>query len=234
MATSEYQHAYLASIGVECWQARSATAPVCVEKGATDAWSILQQRVSACTACPLHQSRTQTVFGVGDQHADLLIVGEAPGAQEDKQGQPFVGRAGQLLDAMLNAIGLQRERVYIANVLKCRPPNNRDPKPEEMAQCTPFLEQQVQLLQPKLILAVGRYAAHYLLNTSESLSRLRKRVHQFRDTSIPLIVSYHPAYLLRSPQEKRKSWEDFITVSKMLRQSSAEALENEVSIPSSL
>ena len=173
--------------------------------------------VASCTACGLHKTRTQTVFGVGNPHADLLIVGEAPGANEDRLGQPFVGRAGHLLDAMLKAIGFDRQQVYIANILKCRPPQNRDPSPEEVAQCTPFLTRQIELIQPKLILAVGRIAAHYLLKTTSSLTSLRGRLHQYGQPAIPLMITYHPAYLLRSPQEKRKAFEDLQKVSTLLK-----------------
>ena len=172
-------------------------------------WDELAERVAACRACSeLAESRTQTVFGVGNRTADWLIIGEAPGADEDRLGAPFVGRAGKLLDAMLAAIGLDRTRVYIANVLKCRPPGNRDPSPEEAAACLPFLQRQVALLQPKIILAVGRIAAQTLLRTDTPVGKLRGRRHTFPGTEVPFIVTYHPAYLLRSPQEKRKSWAD--------------------------
>jgi uracil-DNA glycosylase, family 4 len=170
-------------------------------------WTALQQRVQHCTLCSeLAASRTQTVFGVGDRQAQWLVIGEAPGADEDAQGEPFVGRAGQLLNAMLQAIGLQREQVYIANVLKCRPPNNRDPKPDEAAHCEPYLQRQIALLQPQLILVVGRVAAQNLLKTDTPIGKLRGSVHRYND--IPLVVTYHPAYLLRSPGEKRKAWDD--------------------------
>jgi len=160
------------------------------------------------TACGLCSSRTQTVFGVGNRQADWLIVGEAPGADEDRQGEPFVGRAGKLLNPMLQAIGLKREQVYIANILKCRPPENRDPAPTEATSCRPFLERQIALIQPRIILAVGRIAAQNLLATDTQIGKLRGRVHHFGAARIPLVVTYHPAYLLRSPREKRKSWDD--------------------------
>jgi len=170
-------------------------------------WEALQQQVQACNACPeLVGNRTQTVFGVGNRRAQWLVIGEAPGADEDAQGEPFVGRAGQLLNAMLLAIGLKREQVYIANVLKCRPPNNRDPRPEEAAHCEPFLRRQIELIQPSLILVVGRIAAQNLLKTDTPIGKLRGQVHRYGD--IPLVVTYHPAYLLRSPGEKRKAWDD--------------------------
>ncbi|MBI5463098.1 MAG: uracil-DNA glycosylase [Gammaproteobacteria bacterium] len=172
-------------------------------------WDVLQQHVADCTRCDLHRTRTQTVFGVGNRTADWLVIGEAPGAEEDKRGEPFVGRAGQLLDNMLAAIGLDRARnVYIANILKCRPPNNRDPQAHEVACCEPYLQQQIALIQPRLILAVGRIAAQNLLKTDVPLARLRGRVHRYGERQTPLIVTYHPAYLLRTPGDKRKAWED--------------------------
>jgi len=172
------------------------------------AWQTLKAEVAACTRCALHATRTQTVFGVGDRQAEWMVIGEAPGAEEDRRGEPFVGAAGQLLNAMLKGIGLPRESVYIANILKSRPPGNRDPKPEEVAACFPYLTRQVALIRPKLILAVGRIAAQNLLGTTTPLGRLRGQVHSFGELATPLIVTYHPAYLLRSPGEKRKAWED--------------------------
>lgn len=172
-------------------------------------WPGLRAQVAACTACEqLCQTRTQTVFGVGNTQAEWLIIGEAPGAEEDRQGEPFVGRAGLLLNAMLLAIGLPRETVFIANVLKCRPPGNRDPRPEEVTNCLPFLSRQVALLRPKVMLAVGRIAAQNLLATDAPLSRLRGKLHPFGEAGTPLVVTYHPAYLLRTPGDKRKAWED--------------------------
>jgi DNA polymerase len=171
-------------------------------------WPGLREQVAACAACDLCRTRTQTVFGVGNQQAEWLVIGEAPGAEEDRQGEPFVGRAGQLLNAMLLAIGLPRETVFIANILKCRPPGNRDPKPEEVARCLPFLKQQIALLKPKMLLAVGRIAAQNLLATDAPLARLRGKLHHFGDANTPLVITYHPAYLLRTPSDKRKAWED--------------------------
>ena len=171
-------------------------------------WPGLRERVAACTACDLCKTRTQTVFGVGNERAEWLIIGEAPGAEEDRQGEPFVGRAGQLLNAMLLAIGLPRETVFIANILKCRPPGNRDPKPEEVSRCLPFLSKQIELLRPKIMLAVGRIAAQNLLATDAPLARLRGKVHRFGPADTPLVITYHPAYLLRTPADKRKAWED--------------------------
>ena len=172
------------------------------------AWEALRAQVSTCTHCELSQTRTQTVFGVGNRRADLMVIGEAPGADEDRQGEPFVGRAGQLLNSMLRAIGYARQTLYIANVLKCRPPGNREPKPAEVACCLPYLQQQLDMIQPRLLVAVGRVAAQNLLATDTPLARLRGQVHRFGARATPLIVTYHPAYLLRSPTEKRKSWVD--------------------------
>ena len=171
-------------------------------------WGALLGEVSVCTRCELSRTRTQTVFGVGNRRAELLVIGEAPGADEDRQGEPFVGRAGQLLNSMLRAMGKPRDTVYIANVLKCRPPGNRDPRPEEVASCRPFLQRQIDLLQPLLMLAVGRIAAQNLLATDTPIGKLRGQVHRFGARATPLIVTYHPAYLLRSPTEKRKAWVD--------------------------
>jgi uracil-DNA glycosylase len=173
-------------------------------------WNGLRACVADCRRCDLHRSRTRTVFGVGDMRADWLILGEAPGAEEDRRGEPFVGRAGQLLDAMLAAVGLSRETVFIANVLKCRPPNNRDPSAEEAAACRPFLDRQIELLQPRLVLAVGRIAGQQLLETQDALGRLRGRVHRHPRLGLPVIVTYHPAYLLRSPADKARAWEDLL------------------------
>jgi DNA polymerase len=170
-------------------------------------WSELRRAVISCTRCPLHETRTQGVFGVGDLDADWLIVGEAPGAEEDRLGEPFVGQAGKLLDAMLASIGLKRgQNLYIANILKSRPPGNRDPKIEEITACIPYLERQIDLIRPKIILAMGRIAAQSLLQTETSIARLRGEVHEYR--GVPLVVTYHPAYLLRNPADKAKVWDD--------------------------
>lgn len=171
-------------------------------------WTSLRQRVASCTRCALHQSRNQTVFGTGNQSADWMIIGEAPGAEEDRRGEPFVGRAGQLLDEMLRAMGLSRDTVFIANMLKCRPPNNRDPSTDEAASCRSYLNRQIELIAPRIILAVGRIAAQHLLETDAPLGRLRGQKHELGDRQIPVVVTYHPAYLLRSPTQKRKSWQD--------------------------
>jgi DNA polymerase len=170
-------------------------------------WEALEQAVAGCRACKLCTSRRNTVFGVGDRQADWLIVGEAPGENEDIQGEPFVGQAGKLLDNMLRALGLsRRDKVYIANVLKCRPPGNRNPEPDEVAQCEPFLRRQVQLLQPKIIVAMGRFAVQSLLGTQDAIGKLRGRAHSY--AGVPVVVTYHPAYLLRSLPEKAKAWSD--------------------------
>jgi DNA polymerase len=181
-------------------------------------WDELRTTVAACTSCSLHTSRTQTVFGVGDPQADWMIIGEAPGAEEDRRGEPFVGRAGKLLDEMLRAVGRSRDRVFIANILKCRPPNNRDPKAEESAACRGYLQRQIELVEPKIILAVGRIAAQLLLETDEPVGRLRGSRHQLGDT--PLVVTYHPAYLLRSPTQKRKAWDDLRLAKRLIQEAS--------------
>jgi uracil-DNA glycosylase, family 4 len=204
--------AYLKEMGLTpLWKKREAASEAPPPAGGGDIaamdWEQLQAAVAACTRCPLHQSRTQGVFGVGDPNADWLIVGEAPGADEDAQGEPFVGQAGKLLDNMLKSIGLKRgDKAYIANVLKSRPPGNRNPEPEEVAACMPYLQRQVELIRPRIILAVGRFAAQALLGTDASIGSLRGQVHRFQ--GIPVIVTYHPAYLLRALTEKAKAWED--------------------------
>lgn len=170
-------------------------------------WDTLADAVARCTACKLSATRTQGVLGAGDRNADWLIVGEAPGAEEDAQGEPFVGPAGKLLDAMLASIGLARgDNVYLTNVLKSHPPGNRDPEPDEVAACRPYLLAQIELIQPKLILALGRLAAQSLLDTDEAIGSLRGRMHTFQ--GVPLVATYHPAYLLRKPTEKARAWED--------------------------
>jgi DNA polymerase len=172
-------------------------------------WTELKAAVPACTACALHKSRSQTVFGVGDENAGWLLVGEAPGAEEDQKGEPFVGQAGRLLDAMLAAIDLARgTNVYIANVLKCRPPANRNPDPSEVARCSPHLQRQIELIKPRLILAMGRFAVQTLLGTEASIASLRGRLHAYH--GVPLIVTYHPAYLLRTLPDKAKAWQDLV------------------------
>ena len=235
MRWSERQIAMLREIGVRLWvppeqeTAASATPvavvdvpvapPSRVAATASPAspvsaldWPALRDAVVACTACKLCESRRQTVFGVGNTRAHWMIVGEAPGEQEDRLGEPFVGKSGQLLDNMLRAVALTRgeadpaHQVYIANTLKCRPPGNRNPLPDELAKCEGFLIRQVQLVQPKIILAMGAFAVQSLLRSTEPVGKLRGRVHRYQ--GVPLIVTYHPAYLLRNPEEKAKAWDD--------------------------
>ncbi|HDR8974142.1 uracil-DNA glycosylase [Burkholderia vietnamiensis] len=194
---------------------RADVAPV-----ATLDWDALAARVAGCTSCRLCEKRTQTVFGVGDREADWMLIGEAPGENEDKQGEPFVGQAGKLLDNMLQSLTLARgTNVYIANVIKCRPPGNRNPEPDEVARCEPYLQRQVALVKPKLIVALGRFAAQTLLKTDASIASLRGRVHAYE--GVPVIVTYHPAYLLRSLQDKSKAWADLCLARDTFRQSAA-------------
>lgn len=180
-------------------------------------WDELAKQVQSCQLCDLSGARKQTVFGAGHQQASLMIIGEAPGEEENLQGQPFVGPSGQLLTAMLKAMGLQRSDVFITNILKCHPPHNREPLAEEVSQCLPYLKRQIELVQPEIILALGSVAAQRLLKTKSTLARLRGQTHFIDDMNVPVIVTYHPAYLLRSPKEKRKAWEDLQIVMKSLR-----------------
>jgi uracil-DNA glycosylase len=233
--------AYLRALEIDVWERRDlpreaqATAPIAVAQPAMLGesrtgspaespvesldWDALQATVMSCQRCPLHQTRTQAVFGVGNRRAQWLVIGEAPGADEDRQGEPFVGRAGQLLNSMLKAMGLAREQVFIANILKSRPPNNRDPRPEEVRECLPYLYRQIELIDPRLILCVGRIAAQTLLATDTPIGKLRGKLHHLAPVNShgnssgrtrPMIVTYHPAYLLRSPAEKRKAWGDLV------------------------
>lgn len=183
-------------------------------------WTELQERVNTCTLCSLHATRTRPVFGVGNRNARWMVIGEAPGADEDRQGEPFVGRAGQLLNSMLKAMGLAREEVFIANILKSRPPNNRDPRPEEVRACIPFLYRQIELVDPRMILCVGRIAAQTLLDTDVTIGKLRGQLHRL-PTGRPMVVTYHPAYLLRTPGEKRKAWADLVMAMKTFEQLTA-------------
>jgi DNA polymerase len=222
MAIDARQAAYLDALGVDVYVRRDLPPPLSADPEAEPGpvagavppaplgWEELRDRVAACTRCELHATRTQTVFGVGNRQARWMFIGEAPGAEEDRQGEPFVGRAGQLLTSMLRALGFAREDVYIANVLKCRPPGNRDPKPEEARACRGYLERQIELVSPTLIVAVGRIAAQNLLETDTPLARLRGQVHALGAERRPVLVTYHPAYLLRSPAEKRKTWQDLL------------------------
>lgn len=179
-------------------------------------WRLVRKEVSGCVLCELHRTRKNTVFGVGSEDADLMLIGEAPGADEDAQGEPFVGRAGKLLDSMLAAIGLSRERVFIANILKCRPPNNENPTPEQAETCRPYLDRQIKLIQPKAILALGAVAAHNLLGVETPIGQLRGTVFEMSKSGIPVIPTYHPAYLLRRPQGKAQSLEDLLLLCKTL------------------
>lgn len=189
--------------------------PVPVFSSASEALKAVREDLGDCVRCKLHRlGRTQIVFGVGNPNADLMFVGEAPGADEDLQGEPFVGRAGQLLTKIIEAIGLKREDVYIANVLKCRPPNNRNPEPDEVAHCEPFLLRQIDIIKPKVIVALGKFAAQSLLKTTAPITRLRGREYKYRDAI--LMPTYHPAYLLRTPSAKREVWEDMKRVKALL------------------
>ena len=210
--TEAVRRQYLEAMGITRWERRGVHAvPAAAEPQAPPTaagmdWDAIETAVRGCTKCSLHATRTQTVFGVGNRQAQWMFVGEAPGADEDRQGEPFVGRAGQLLNAMIAALGLKREEVFICNVLKCRPPNNRDPQADEVEHCEPYLIRQIELIQPKLIVALGRHAAHSLLKTDLALARLRNQRLSYQN--IPLVVTYHPAYLLRTPSDKRKAWDD--------------------------
>lgn len=222
MQPEQQRRAYLEAMGIDVWLPRDAREPT-AETGGELAqgldWPELRDCVANCTRCELSASRTNTVFGVGNPEADWLIIGEAPGAEEDRRGEPFVGRAGQLLDQMLLAIGQSRESVFIANILKCRPPNNRDPKPSEAAACRDYLERQIELIQPRIILAVGKIAAQNLLGSDDPVGRMRGRPHELN--GIPLVVTYHPAYLLRSPSQKNKSWSDLCLATRLAGEFSA-------------
>jgi len=208
--------AYLQAMGIQSWALRDRDAAaggvidgqVTGQEAGLPDWVALERQVAGCTRCDLHRTRTRTVFGTGNRKADWMIIGEAPGADEDRQGEPFVGRAGLLLNEILIAAGYSREDVYIANIVKCRPPNNRNPRKEEMACCHDYLARQIELLQPRMILAVGGIAAQRLLDSDAPVGKLRGRLHHYGEKNIPLVVTYHPAYLLRSPLEKRKVWSD--------------------------
>ncbi len=222
------RRAYLEAMGIDVFVPRDA-APVAspvvetpAEAGApadADArWQALQRAVARCTACRLHETRTQAVFGVGPRSARLMIIGEAPGAEEDRTVEPFVGRAGRMLDAMLRAIGLDRAEVFIANTIKCRPPGNRDPRVDEVAACNDYLEQQIDAVAPDVVVAVGRVAAQRQLHEDLPLGRMRGKTHRLAERDVPLIVTYHPAYLLRTPAQKARAWEDLKHVSALLEQ----------------
>ena len=218
------QLAYLDAMDISVWQKRNMQSkPIAMDiqtmsPTAEGTWEKLELQVKNCTLCELSKTRTQTVFGVGNRQTDLLLIGEAPGASEDAQGEPFVGRAGLLLNEMLKSIGLNRQTTYITNILKCRPPNNRDPLPHEVKLCTPYLNEQITLINPKMIVAVGRIAAQFLLNTDTPIGKMRMQLHHYGEKKIPLVVIYHPAYLLRSPREKAKAYRDMLQIKKILHE----------------
>ena len=213
--------ACLQSMGIAVWVRRdyagSAAEPEAgdpLDPAGLD-WEALEPAVAACERCALHRGRTQTVFGVGNRRAEFMIIGEAPGVEEDRRGEPFVGRAGKLLDAMLAALGFDRSDVFIANVLKCRPPENRDPRPEEAAACAPWLDRQIELVQPRVLIAVGKHAAQRLLGTDAPMGRLRGRPHRYGN--VPVVVTWHPAYLLRRPEAKADAWRDLVLARSLAR-----------------
>ena len=207
-------HYYLQTMGIDVWLQRQ------VNPGCGKQLSALAGEVASCTRCALHKTRKQTVFSRGNPQAKLMIIGEAPGFYEDQQGLPFVGKAGGLLNQMISSIDMSEEDVYIANVLKCRPPDNRDPDFEEIAQCSAYLARQIELIEPRLILALGRFAGQFLLNKPLPLKQLRNELHYYKE--IPFLVSYHPAYLLRNPKDKKKAFVDLLAVRRFL----AEAIVN--------
>ncbi len=215
---TDRQHQYLDFMGIDVWVRREHQSAVEMpmpehansssDIACDDDWQKLETRVTACTACELSKGRTQAVFGVGNRKASWLFIGEGPGEEEDRQGEPFVGPAGQLLNEMLFALDLKREEIYIANIVKCRPPDNRNPHRDEVSTCAPFLARQIELINPDVIIALGGVAAHNLLQTDVAVGKLRGKVFKHGPAGWPLVVTYHPAYLLRSPREKRKSWDD--------------------------
>jgi len=206
---TDLKHYYLQQMGIDIWVERDKP-----RRSNTDALAELSRKVAGCTRCNLHCGRTQTVFARGNSLARLMVIGEAPGFHEDKQGLPFVGKAGGLLNNMLQSIGLTESDVYIANVIKCRPPENRDPTEEEVALCSEYLGQQIQLIQPSLILALGRFAGQFLLKSNLAMNQMRSKDHAYEST--PCIVTYHPAYLLRKPSDKKKAFDDLLRVQKAL------------------
>lgn len=196
--------------------AASVVVPVSVAVTPPPGWAALEAEVVSCSSCELHQQRTNAVFGAGNRNAAWMFIGEAPGADEDQQGKPFVDKAGQLFNLMLNSVGLERQEVYITNIVKCRPPGNRDPHLAEAACCEQYLQRQIALIKPRIIVAVGRIAAHNLLKNDQAVGVLRGTKHSYGDSNIPVVVTYHPAYLLRAPQEKRKAWEDLLFARKLV------------------
>lgn len=214
LGNAEAKAASTTAVGSESSPAEAVAPELPPLHTATLGWDALQALVDNCQRCELHALRKQSVFGVGNQDADLMVIGEAPGADEDAKGEPFVGRAGQLLNKMVQAIGLQRDDIYIANILKSRPPNNRNPNEQEVAACIPYLQRQIELVKPKVILCVGKVAIANLLQTQQTVGRLRGQTHAYANT--PLIVTYHPAYLLRNPIDKRKAYDDLLSVKALL------------------
>ena len=209
-------HKFLDYIGIQTYVLRPSIKSDYKSSSETN-WVELEKEVSNCKDCELHKTRTQTVFGCGNEQSDWLFIGEAPGKDEDLKGEPFVGRAGRLLNEVIFSLSLKREEVYIANILKCRPPNNRDPSQDEIQSCTTYLQQQIKMISPKIIIAVGRVAAQHLLNTDLTMAKLRGTVHSYGSESIPLITIYHPAYLLRSPSQKHKVWSDLQVVMTLMQ-----------------
>ena len=230
MSLNTRQQYYLQTMGIDIFYLRNAHPDTSIDHATNHdrsegidssiltEWNTLRAQVATCEKCDLYKGRTQTVFGVGDINADWLIIGEAPGAEEDRQGEPFVGRAGKLLNAMLLAIGLQREQVFIANILKCRPPQNRDPKPEEVVACSSYLQKQIEWIKPRIILALGRIAAQNLLKVDTPIRKMRGQCYEYPEPRIPVVVTYHPAYLLRSPRAKQKSWQDLQLAMKIYKE----------------
>ena len=223
---SHRQALLLQDMGIDVWIAQDAPDPVAeplseqvpgaAAGSAAPDWQSLQAEVSNCQRCALSATRTRTVFGVGNPAADIMLIGEAPGAEEDRQGEPFVGRAGKLLDAMLFSIGLDRDKVFICNVLKCRPPHNNDPEAEQIEACASYLDQQIAHVRPRLILALGRFAAHRLLDTDAPVWRMREADNTLPGSDIPLVVTYHPASLLRNPENKARAWQDLCKVRQLV------------------
>ena len=225
-ATESHRLNYLDALEIDVWRPRGSDEPAVVSKVDGDviplaSWSDIRAAVASCQKCELHKTRTQTVFGVGSETAQLMIIGEAPGAEEDRRGEPFVGRAGKLLNEMLRAVDLDRQSVFIANILKCRPPGNRDPSVDESRKCRSYLDRQIELINPSLILAVGRIAAQRLLDTDVPLGRMRGQLHHVGAAEIPVVVTYHPAYLLRSPAQKGKAWQDLRMARNIIEQRSS-------------
>ena len=218
---------YLDALEIDVWRAKGQArshdeSGSCEVDIASCGWEEIRSAVSACSKCLLHKTRTQTVFGVGDQEADWMIIGEAPGAEEDQCGEPFVGTEGRLLDEMLRALGLDRQSVFITNILKCRPPGNRDPSLEEATQCRSYLDRQIELVKPKLILAVGQIAAQNLLGSDAPLGAMRGELYNVGAAKVPTVVTYHPAYLLRSPSQKRNAWQDLCMARNVIQETKSQ------------